>query len=233
MTMKRVWIAGLLAAAVIVPAARTADEENPAKEALQALNEFIGSWKGAGGNLSKSENWKENFSWTWKFKGGEPSMLVAFKGSKNFDKGVLRYLPEKKKYELTVTDKDGAEQVFVGELKKKFLTLDRADAKSGETYRLSINTAAEGLRFIYTYSRKAKGSTIFTKLYEVASNKEGESLAGGVKEKECVITGGLGTIAVSYNGKTYYVCCTGCRDEFNQNPAKAVKEYEERKKKGN
>jgi YHS domain-containing protein len=48
-----------------------------------------------------------------------------------------------------------------------------------------------------------------------------------------VITGGLGTIAVSYNGKTYYVCCTGCRDEFNQNPAKAIKEYEERKKKGN
>ncbi len=231
--MKRTWIAGLLAAAFITPMARTADEENPAKEALQSLNEFIGSWKGAGGNLSKTENWKENFSWAWKFKGGDPSLVVEFKSSKNFDNGELRYLPEKKKYQLTVKDKDGGEQIFEGELKKKFLTLDRADPKSGETYRLTINTAAEGLRFIYTYSRKAKGSTIFTKLYEVASNKEGESLAGGSKEKECVVTGGLGTIAVSFNGKTYYVCCSGCRDAFNENPAKIIKEYEERKKKGN
>ncbi|MFL5341400.1 MAG: YHS domain-containing protein, partial [Gemmataceae bacterium] len=165
--------------------------------------------------------------------GGDASMVVQFKGSKNFDKGELRYLPEQKKYQLTVTDKDGHAQEYVGDYKKKYLTLDRVDPKSGETYQLKINTAAEGLRFIYTFSRKAKGSTIFTKLYEVASNKEGESLAGGPKEKECVVTGGLGKIEVSYNGKTYYVCCSGCRDAFNENPAKIIKEYEERKKKGN
>ena len=39
-----------------------------------------------------------------------------------------------------------------------------------------------------------------------------------------------GTIAVSYNGKTYYVCCSGCRDEFKASPEKYVKEYEEKKK---
>jgi len=231
--MKRLWIAGVVAAVFLTPAARPADEDNPAKEALQALNDFIGGWKGAGGNTSKSENWNENFAWSWKFKGGDASMIVEFKDSKNFSKGELRYLPDKKKYQFTVMDKDGKPQIYEGELKKKFLTLDRVDPKSGETYRLTINTAAEGLRFIYTYQRRAKGSTIFTKLYEVASNKEGESLAGGAKEKECIVTGGLGTISVSYNGKTYYFCCTGCRDAFNENPQKIIKEYEERKKKGN
>ena len=55
------------------------------------------------------------------------------------------------------------------------------------------------------------------------------SLAGG-KKNECIITGGLGMIPVSYNGKTYYVCCSGCRDEFNANPKKYVKEYEKSKK---
>ena len=34
-----------------------------------------------------------------------------------------------------------------------------------------------------------------------------------------------------YMGKTYYVCCGGCKDAFNDDPAKYVKEFEERKKK--
>jgi len=42
----------------------------------------------------------------------------------------------------------------------------------------------------------------------------------------------LGTIAVSYAGTTYYVCCTGCRDAFNDNPAKILAEYKARKAAG-
>jgi YHS domain-containing protein len=34
-----------------------------------------------------------------------------------------------------------------------------------------------------------------------------------------------------YMGKTYYFCCSGCRDEFNASPAKYVKEYEEKQAK--
>jgi hypothetical protein len=30
-------------------------------------------------------------------------------------------------------------------------------------------------------------------------------------------------MTVSYQGKTYDICCTGCRDEFNDNPEKYVK----------
>jgi YHS domain-containing protein len=32
-------------------------------------------------------------------------------------------------------------------------------------------------------------------------------------------------------GKTYYVCCSGCRTEFNESPAKYVAEFEARKAK--
>jgi len=35
--------------------------------------------------------------------------------------------------------------------------------------------------------------------------------------------GGLGTIEVTHAGKSYYVCCTGCRDYFNENPEKFLK----------
>ena len=44
-----------------------------------------------------------------------------------------------------------------------------------------------------------------------------------------MVTGGEGTIAVTHDGKTYYVCCTGCRDYFNENPAEVLAEYRERK----
>jgi YHS domain-containing protein len=37
------------------------------------------------------------------------------------------------------------------------------------------------------------------------------------------VSGGAANIAVSYKGKTYYVCCTGCKDEFNANPEKYTK----------
>jgi YHS domain-containing protein len=37
---------------------------------------------------------------------------------------------------------------------------------------------------------------------------------------------------VSYMGVTYYVCCSGCRDAFNENPAQIIREYLAKKKAG-
>jgi YHS domain-containing protein len=53
-------------------------------------------------------------------------------------------------------------------------------------------------------------------------NKDGESLAGGTKKPECIVSGGAATMPVSYKGTTYYVCCSGCRDEFLANPEKYI-----------
>jgi YHS domain-containing protein len=220
--MNRLLVAGLLGLAVIAPAVRA--DEDPAKEALQELNAFVGGWKGAGGPVGsgKVDNWTEKLNWGWRFK-GDPSLVLEIKNGKFYSKGLLQYNVDKKKYQLTLTDKDDKEQVFEGNLKKGYLTLERVDAKTGDTHQLMLNTAAEGLRFIYTYAKKNKGSTVYIKVYQVACSKEGESLAGGAKEKECIVTGGKGTIEVSYMGKTYYVCCSGCRDAFNENPAKILK----------
>jgi hypothetical protein len=37
-------------------------------------------------------------------------------------------------------------------------------------------------------------------------------------------------MTVTYNGKSYPVCCTGCRDEFNENPEKYVARAEAKAK---
>src|SRR5439155_27072915 len=65
---------------------------------------------------------------------------------------------------------------------------------------------------------------------QVASTKIGESLGATEKKQECVVSGGVGTMAVSYKGETFYVCCSGCRDEFNANPEKYIKEFKAKKR---
>ena len=37
------------------------------------------------------------------------------------------------------------------------------------------------------------------------------------------MTGGAATMTLTYQGRTFPICCTGCRDEFNENPEKYIK----------
>ena len=46
-----------------------------------------------------------------------------------------------------------------------------------------------------------------------------------------IVSGGTGTIKVMYKGMTYFVCCTGCRDAFLDDPEKYIREAAEKKKK--
>jgi hypothetical protein len=207
---------------------KKADE---AKEALQALQDYIGVWKGSGASeKDKSSLWKETADWSWRFKGKDAWITVAFPQSRHLKNGEVRYLPDKRKYQLTAKDKDDKKLVFEGELKNARLILQRKDDDAGETQQVILNTAAGGIRFVLAYSTKAPNRTFFTKQYQVSFTKEGEAFAGGGGKKvECIVTGGLGTIPVSYMGTTYYVCCSGCRDAFNDDPAYYVKAFLKKK----
>jgi len=218
---------GLLAVFMFAPAAAS----EPAKEALQKLNDFIGEWKAAGGPDKprpdpRDPSWKESIAWSWKFKGADGWMTVTFKDGKHLKSGELHYRPAKKHYELTLIDAKDLKLVYTGQLDNKgYLTFERIDPASGDTQQLIMNTAGDGVRFVYRFAVKPKGRTVFTKMYQVAGTKEGEALAAkatGKKGNECIVTGGLATISVSYKGQTYYVCCTGCKDAFEENPEKYI-----------
>ncbi len=225
-------VLGLTTAAGVAQPDKKAKPEDQAKakKALQEVQDFIGLWNLEGTQKvgAKTEAWKEKAAWGWKFKDGDPSMTVAFAEGKGkfYTGGELKYDVEKKKYVLTLdpAGKGEAKQEFVGEIAKGALKVERKDAKTGDVYRLTMNTVADGIRFAFKYEKQDGGKGLFSAVYALNGSKDGESIAGtGPKKPECVVSGGAASIAVSYNGKTYYVCCSGCRDEFNANPAKYAK----------
>lgn len=229
-------IAALLFVLGPLPALLSGDAPPPprsAKQALQAFNDLIGSWKGtatpAGTREEQLKNfWIETLAWEWQFKGADAWLKVRLDQSKHFTGGELRYLPARDLFELTLRTPAKETVTFTGTFKEKVLTLDRVI--DNETQRLVFNLLHAN-RFLYRYEVKPAGKTLFARKFWVGATKEGVPFAAGDAKPECIVSGGLGTIPVTYMGQTYYVCCGGCRDEFRENPVKYVKEYEERKKK--
>ena len=116
-------------------------------------------------------------------------------------------------------------------MKDKQLALERAIPESKLVERITFSLLHEN-RITYRVETRTSTGTSLTRKYLVGLTKEGVAFADvGPSERECIVSGGRGTITVSHNGKTYYVCCSGCRDEFKESPEKYVREWEAKKKK--
>lgn len=206
------------------------------RQPLQPFNDLIGSWRATGipeGTPEQKRNgfWTESLAWEWQFKKDGPSLVVAFDKGKHFQRAALRHLADAKRYQLVLTDLRQQDLVFEGSLKDRVLTVSREEPTTLETQRLVV-TLLHDNRFLYRYEICAAGQTRFKRVYQVGATKEGVPFAGpGDTQPECIVSGGLGTIRVSYQGKDYYVCCSGCRDAFKEEPEKYVREYKAKKKK--
>lgn len=203
------------------------------KAALQAFHDLIGSWRGTGlpeGSRQDRQRgfWTETIAWEWQFKGNDVWLRAVFTNGKHFRQAELRYLPERDQFQLTVQTPANQALVFVGRLDDRRLTLERTDERTQETQRLVL-TLLHHNRYLVRYEVQPQGKGQFVRLYQVGATKEGVPFASGDGKPECVVSGGLGTMPVTHQGKTYYVCCSGCRDAFKDDPEKYIKEFEERK----
>jgi hypothetical protein len=210
------------------------------RDALQPFNVLVGSWKGTGAPEGGREEraagtWTETIEWGWKFKDDDAWLAVTFGKGKHFTKGELRYTPARNspepRFTLTLTAADKSAATFAGVLKDRTLTLDRTDGPAAEEQRLVFSLLHHNRHLYRLESRPAGTAVAFSRKFQVGATKEGVPFADVPKGPECVVSGGLGTTKVSYKGKDYWVCCSGCRDEFKDNPEKYVKEFEARAKK--
>jgi hypothetical protein len=235
--MRSVRAAGLLLLVSLtgLTAAGDPPARRSAKEALQAFNDLIGSWRATGepfGSRAEKQKgfWQEKAAWEWRFKGGDAWLTATFDRGRHFTAAELRYLPERDAYALVLTTPSKETLTFEGPLKDRRLTLDRHDEAGKEDQRLVVSLLHFN-RYLVRYESRKEGQAVYTPLWQVGATKEGVDFAAIDAGPECPVSGGLGTIPVVYKGKTYYVCCTGCRDAFKEEPEKYVAEYEARKKK--
>src|SRR3954465_12716153 len=93
------------------------EDQAKVKKALQEVQDFIGVWNLEGTQKvgARTEAWKEKTNWSWKFDKDAAWITVEFEKGKYFSKGDLKYLTDKKKYQLALTAADKSEQVFEGD----------------------------------------------------------------------------------------------------------------------
>jgi YHS domain-containing protein len=244
--MRGVILAGLLGAMLggagtvtVTVAAGAEGREIP--EPFAPFEHMIGSWKGQGiPAANRLKGWPETHQWAWKFAKGVPvGMSVVLVGDKTLAKAELTVDAAGKQYRLEGTDPEGKAVVYAGAYggtsSSKMLTLDRVGDTSAGKERLVIWPYSNMIRYALWLERQDPGAPQFKRVIEVGLTKEGEAFAAGGSATDlpkCVITGGAATMTVSYQGKTYPLCCSGCRDEFNDNPEKYVKKASLRAEQG-
>lgn len=230
--MKRVlFLIGAVAAVLGESVAGAAD--SPSREIPPPFVPFehmIGSWKGtAVPSVNRLKGWSETHMWAWKFAKGLPvGMALELSGDKSLSKAQLSYEAGTKQYRLEGTDPAGKPVLFVGAMDKagRALVLERAGSKDEGKDRLTIRPNSNLIRYTMVLDHQEKGAPQYAKVIEVGLTKAGASFAAGGESAnlpKCILTGGSATMSVSYQGKSYPICCSGCRDEFNENPEKYAK----------
>ena len=105
---------------------------------------------------------------------------------------------------------------------------DRRPGRRGPASRHP--TPLHDTRFLLLLEGREPTPAAIARLGEVGYTRQGVAFAAGESAPVCIVTEGRGTIPVSYKGKTYYVCCSGCKDLFNDNPEAVLAEAAAREK---
>jgi hypothetical protein len=219
----------LLAGGADTPGPRAAD-----KRTLAAAQAYVGEWKGVAQPKRGSNQgaWTEESQWSWRFSEGHAELLAELTHDKYYSQLQLQAGDQAGQFVLVATptaaDAKSIPRRFTGPMSDGALVLTAEQVPDAEPARISLRLVAGGDRMLVLYERRTGGA--YARLAEVGSTRKGSSFAKNVATgPECVVTGGLGTIAVEHQGKKYYVCCTGCRDLFKDDPEGVLAEYRQRK----
>ena len=211
----------------------TAEARQTQRTALEPFQTLVGGWRGVG-QPKRGSNvgaWSETAEWLWDLKGEQgPALCVEFAGGKQLQSARLWFDPDKKEYVLEGKLADDEVRRMTGVRTGNRLVLE-SKAEDQTVHQVTL-TLLNDKRTLLLYQTRTSRATQFTRVAEVGYTRAGTRLAeAGVTGRECIVTGGLGTIQVEYKGKMYWVCCTGCREAFVDDPEGVLAEAAARVKK--
>lgn len=214
--------------------------------ALKPLQIVMGKWEG----VFKNGGVGETHDWVWDLQTDKkyPALAVSAPDGNFFTKARITYDPASSKFRMETVDKEKVVRKFEGGWEEEPAEVPADDGKSFyRTFKLKLTEVANkdlSHRWEYVFSQqnnnryqlyasRAAGSSSRFALRDVlGSQRSGTSFAQSdddYGERTCIISQGLGTISVSYQGKSYYVCCTGCKAAFEDDPEMWIARFEEMK----
>ena len=222
-----------------------AEQMESVVQALQPMQVMLGKWRGTTNQKFKGFSAVEELEWIWDFRTNraQPALIVKSDKSPYIREGRLTFLPQDQLFQFTVKNPEGVEHVLKGKFEREpdeftgddnkpqrtyKLVLSEAEPQGGEAWKVALDQQ-ENNRYLVQLSRK-RGSGQFQLADTVGTQRLGTSFAASDEdygERKCIISGGLGTSTVSYNGKTYWVCCSGCQAAFNDDPKRWLAKMQE------
>lgn len=208
-------------------------------EQLQPFQVLLGKWTWT--TKKKFDGFAkhaEDLQWVWDFRTDirQPGLAFASAEHPYFAKGVLTWLPETKQFRLTATGHAGDARIFLGtwaengEPKEEHdgkvvqrsykLELLQTEPAAGEQWKVVLQLLDNDQMLTDVTKRAPSGST-YSPVDVVRQQRAGTSFAVAESDNpgpKCVVSGGLGTIMVSYKGQNYPVCCSGCVAAFEEDP---------------
>ncbi len=218
-------LVGLLTATVAL-ADRSAEQKG-----LEPFNSLIGEWRGIAQPRrgSNSGAWKQTGEWVWDFADAGVALRYNVSDGKLVEHGRLTFDPEANLYLLEVTTPEEQTRRYQGRFQDSQLTLEAEPNGEGVVHRITL-TLLNDKRTLVLHEKREANQQRFFRVAEVGYTRAGVRLAKpGGGQPECIVTGGAGTIEVAHNGKTYYVCCSGCKQAFEDDPEGIIAEAAERR----
>lgn len=216
---------------------------------LMPFSFLVGDWKGVAQPKrgSNSGAWSEKAHAAWHFDDKISCLLLNLEPGKKSTQIFFAATSESAQpiIELRQSDQPAVALVMTQPEKSPVSKSATEPANPPQDHWVFETTAESGqprhrvtfrkindIRMTMLFEESPNSDAAFRRQYEIGMTREGERLANGnTGERQCVVTGGLGTISVMHAGKIYYVCCEGCKQAFEADPEGTLMAYRERMKK--
>lgn len=201
------------------------------KTALGQFNSRIGKWNGVGQPRRGSNQgaWQEQAEWVWDF--ADHGVAIRIDVAKGMLAKTLRltFDPATKEYAGVLRTADGAVENYRGKFDKDGKLV--LTTSGGDEVKQITMTLLNEKRTLILFEKRAATQESFNRVAEVGYTRDGTRLATSSSSgPECIVTGGTGTMEVKYKGQTYYVCCSGCKQAFDDDPEGIIAEAAVRRK---
>jgi len=194
---------------------------------------LVGPWKGTGQVRRGSAQgaWRESAAWEWKLAPESAALILKIDDGKYLKSLMLTPADAAGEFVVDAVLTDGTHRTFTGKsAASDVLALACTDENAVGLAKITLKPLHE-TRFLLLLEGKKRENDRLTRFGEVGFTRQGVSFAAGESYPLCIVTEGRGTIRVQHQGKSYFVCCDGCRELFESDPDAVIAEAKKRAEK--